>query len=376
MTLAGSTIERLVAMLRGDSVTPVRDDRAGAELIEAGTAHGLLPLLARHLHTTDLNAWPPAVRKVAHREPALSAALELMRRQELLAVLDALAGRGIRPILLKGSALAYTHYEDPSLRPSFDVDLLVPRSDMDAVGEVMRARGYARPHQVTGELVMHQLDFARRDEHGVLHAFDFHWKLLNRQAVADMLSYGEMDREARPIPPLGEHARGLSPVHALLLACVHRVVHHSADERLIWLYDIHLLTEALTEDESSRFASHATSRAVSAVCLDGLEAASRVLGTRVPAALVDTLHEAATRDGAEPSAAFLRRCDNRIDELVSDLRALPAWSQRLRLVYEHAFPPPSYMTGTYMVSNRVWLPALYTHRIVRGAWRWLRRDSR
>ena len=61
---------------------------------------------------------------------------------------------------------------------------------------------------------------------------------------------------------------------------------------------------------------------------------------------------------------------------MSDLRALPGWGYRARLMYQHAFPPPSYIAGMYMVSSRAWLPALYTHRIVRGAWRWFRTGSR
>ena len=43
--------------------------------------------------------------------------------------------------------------------------------------------------------------------------------------------------------------RGLSPVHALLVACIHRVAHHRGTERLIWLLDIHLLASRLEERE-------------------------------------------------------------------------------------------------------------------------------
>ena len=261
----------------------------------------------------------------------------------------------MRPLLLKGSALAYTLYTTPAHRPRFDSDLLVRHEDMTRVAEVMTGRGYRCPDQVTGELVMHQVDYARKDSQGVWHVYDFHWKVANRQAVAGVLSFDELARDGESIAALGPHARGLSRVHALLLACVHRVAHHPSDDRLIWIYDIHLLAETLSPREAELFGALAVARSVSAV-LDRL-AGDRAAG--VP----------------EPSAALLAPPRSRIDEMLGDLRALPGWSRRARLVYEHAFPPPGYITGAYMV-NRVWLPALYTHRIVRGVWRWIRNRSR
>ena len=376
MIVTTSPIEAtLAAIIRGDDVAPPAGPETGAEFLEAATHHGLRTLVAERLGSS-LAHWPAAVRSALTREPVLGAALEALQQRELRIVLERLASHGVSPLLLKGSALAYTLYDSPGLRPRFDTDLLVRREDMEVVAEVMTGRGYVRPNQVTGELVMHQVDYARKDSHGVWHVYDFHWKLANRQAVAGMLSFEELTRDAEPIAVLGPHARGLSRVHALLLACVHRVAHHPSDERLIWIHDIHLLTEALSPAEVASFGALAADRSVRALCADGLAAATRWFGTRVPEGLLERLALHDPSGGTEASAALLEPPASRIHEIWSDLRALPGWSHRVRLVYEHAFPPPSYMAGVYTVSSRVWLPALYTHRIVRGAWRWLRRSSR
>ena len=272
--------EALAAIVRGDSVAlPVAGD-AVAEFLEAATHHGLNALVAERLGRDRLHHAPAVVRAALGRELALGAALEALRQRELKEVLDLLASRGVSPLLLKGSALAYTHYGNPEHRPRFDTDLLVGRDDMDAVAEVMARRGYVRPNQVTGELVMHQLDYARKDAQGLWHVYDFHWKLANRQAVADMLSHDELAREAVAVESLGPHARGLGSVHALMLACVHRVAHHASNERLIWIYDIHVLTEALSPAEVAAFAALAVDRSVSAICADGLAAAHRWFRTR------------------------------------------------------------------------------------------------
>lgn len=373
-------LETLAAIIRGDAavrsfVEGTRVEGTGAEFLEAATRHGVRALVVERVGH-GLERGPAIVQAALGRELALGAALEALRQRELREVLDLLASRGIRALVLKGSALAYTLYANAVHRPRFDTDLLVRREDMDAVAEVMTGCGYARPNQVTGELVMHQRDYVRKDPQGVWHVYDFHWKLANRQAVAGMLSYDELAREATPIEGLGPHARGLSRVHALMVACVHRVAHHSSDERLIWIYDIHLLTEALSPSEAASFGGLAVERSVSAICADGLAAAGHWFRTRVPGGLMEQLTAGQPTAVREPSAALLQIQGSRFEEVLSDLRALPGWARRARLVCEHAFPPPRYITGMYMVSNRAWLPALYTHRIVRGAWRWLRRGSR
>lgn len=373
---ARPVLDTLAAIVRGDTVALPVAEGALAELLDAATHHGLNALVAERLGRGGLERAPAVVRTALGRELALGAALEALRQRELKDVLDLLASRGVSPLLLKGSALAYTHYANAAHRPRFDTDLLVCRDDMAAVGEVMALRGYGRPNQVTGELVMHQLDYARKDAQGLWHVYDFHWKLANRQAVADMLSHDELMREAIAVDALGPHARGLGSVHALMLACVHRVAHHASNERLIWIYDIHLLVEALSPAQAAAFAALAVDRSVSAICADGLAAAHRWFRTRVPVGLLDQLTAGQSADTPEASAALLHVHGSRIDEILSDLRALPGWGCRARLMYEHAFPPPSYIAGMYMVSNRAWLPALYTHRIVRGAWRWFRAGSR
>ena len=81
----------------------------------------------------------------------------------------------------------------------------------------------------------------------------------------------------------------------------------------------------------------------------------------------------AAADGHEPSAAFLSRDRAQFATLVSDLRALPSWSDRGRLLREHLCPPSAYMRQVYAPSSRAPLPALYVWRAVRGAWRWLAR---
>ncbi len=72
----------------------------------------------------------------------------------------------------------------------------------------------------------------------------------------------------------------------------------------------------------------------------------------------------------EPSARYLDR--GRLHHLVTDIRSLSNWPDRLRLAREHLFPPAEYILKKYAVSQRVWLPALYLRRGMQGIWRLIR----
>ena len=364
-------VDRLAACLRGEP--ELLDGLSAGDVLAAAAWHGVTPLLAQRLDTRADVAGH--LQASLQKERALGGALEMLRQRETLRVLGALADAGVLPMVVKGSALAYWLYRDPSLRPRFDTDLLVRKEEAPAVAEVMTTLGYGRPAQVTGEMVMHQVDYVRKDAAGIWHVFDFHWKISNRQAVADTLTLDDVEAGALLIPELGPAARGPSRVHSLALACVHRIAHHSADERLIWLYDIHLLAGGLSGAETDAFIHLARERSVTLICADGLLAARRMLGTSLPPGLLERLTPAGVAVAPEPSALLLTDEPTLARELLSDLKAV-SWPERVRLIREHAFPPATYMSAAYTVSNRAWLPALYTHRLVRGAWRLLRGAAR
>jgi hypothetical protein len=171
------------------------------------------------------------------------------------------------------------------------------------------------------------------------------------------------------VPSLGAHARAPHSLHALLLACVHRVAHHAGDENFLWLYDIRLLAESLSNAEAAEFVMFATERRVAAVCADSLRVAAAATGTRLPVPLRSWLDRAPWQGTLEPTAMFLQP-RREVDHLVSDLGSLPTLAARTRLVWQHLFPGPGYMLHKYGAHTRWLLPYLYLKRIVQGAPRW------
>jgi hypothetical protein len=345
------------------------------EVLAACDHHGVTALVYRQLQrSSDDWDWPGAVTRELAVRSRLVAVVEEVRRRETMAVLEVLGTARIRPILLKGTPLAYTLYETPSLRPRADTDLLVPREQTEDVRHVLEAQGYRATAFCAGEYVFCQFELRRSDELGVVHAFDVHWKISTQSTFADVLTYGELAGEALPVPALGLHARTAPAYQALLLACVHPAMHHRNDDCLVWSMDIHRLVDKCSLAEMGAFAVLAVAKGVAVICAHELRRAAATFGTSVPSDVMSYLE---MRIGREPSAVYLEPSRRWHHELVSNVRGLRDWRSRLALLREIALPPPGYMRRAYGVEDGWFsaaaLPVLYLHRGASGAWKVLTR---
>lgn len=368
------------------TIEPAGDDlvRALSRVLDGdtrGLASGDMDALvdAAHRHGVGSLAWQALSASAGEGlvlrqrlEPSVLAAVarELLRQAELRRVLRAVALGGGRVVVFKGSALAYTAYAQPWMRPRTDTDLLGASTDASAITAALVACGYARSDALsTGTLVSHQVAFERTDPSGLHHVIDLHWKVVNPQVLADAIAFEEIWDHSRPAVALGPDARVPAPVHSTLIACVHRLAHHQQDDRLIWLHDLKLLAGSFNAAHWEAFANLAAGRRVSAICLDGLSASHRRLGLPLPSELVERLRDAGR---SEPSRVYVTGAVQRRHVLASDLAELRSWRARWALIREHAFPPAAYMRQKYGVTSGHWLPPLYARRLLAGAWKWLR----
>jgi hypothetical protein len=342
-------------------------------LARVAAQHGVLPLVSERL--SALTPVPAALREHFQTEASRHAAMDLLREAELHSLVKNVSGAPIGALLMKGAQLAYSHYPRPDLRPRLDTDLLIPERAAPVMRAALEQLGYESSGHVSGRFVMSQACFVKRREKLPLHAVDVHWRIANPQAFTDVLRYEELAASAVPVPRLSHAARGLSDVHASIVACIHRVAHHFDSNRLIWLYDIHLLSSTLDVAGWSAFVQLAVDRRVAGVCRQSLVRAAETFGSTVPADVFTSLGDASGR-ASEPTVRYLssqatgRR---QWDVLVEDLRALRSWAHRWQLVREHVFPPARYMREVYAPASRAPLSFLYARRALVGARKWLLR---
>lgn len=293
-------------------------------------------------------------------------ALELLRCRELRQIVAAFHAASVPMLLLKGAGLAYTVYAAPHSRPACDIDLFIAPDTLAAGERALIGLGYSRRLEPDVELASGQRHYERDDLLGK-QVVDLHWRVSNVRLFAAMLSFEEAWRASVSVPRLGESARTLGPIDALLFACVHRVAHHYDDPDLLWLWDIHLLCRGITDAEADAILKRAASRHICSVVARSLSLTQSEFGTTVPAGLIDLLRTAGRH---EDGAQFLGGGIRQVDVLRSDLAA-GSMRTNLRLLREHLFPPPVYMRRTYARWPAVFLPAAYLHRICRGVPKWL-----
>jgi len=367
-----SDVERLLRRILRGAIPPwpaSADITLEQRFLDACREHGVAALVHHRARTApDWPDWPATVRAGLARETAMQSALDMLREEEVVAVLEGLHAAGIETVLLKGTALAYSHYARSSLRPRCDTDLLIPPEKRKVAARALEAMGYRRPNAVSGRLVSYQDGFHRIDGK-VAHVVDVHWRINNSQIFARAFGFDTALARSVPVPQLGPHARALSPPHALLLACMHRAAHLRADSadgnRLVWLYDVHLLANAMTPEGWLQFRELCVVTQMRQVSLDAFAAAHRAFATALPAELLAELAAPARR---ELSADYLDAGPARI--LLTDLRALVSWRDRMTLLRETCFPDARYVLAQYGARTRLALPWWYLRRAIDGIGRW------
>lgn len=359
----------LAALLRGEAAAwPAAAD--SEVVLRRVRYHGVAALLHERLRGgTD---WPAELVRAVREDTRHAAMWELRHQQVLGALLGALAGRGVRPLLFKGTALAYGLYGNPVWRMRGDTDLIVGREDLAPTREALAAQGFRRDLDAAGEVMSHAENWTFAGAETGMHAVDLHRRLVSGAMLSGLFGYAELLAASRALPCLGAAAFGLGHVHALLLACLHRAKHdrspyysdgvaYLGGDRLIWLYDIHLLAGALTAADWHMFTALARTRGLSDVCRGALQATAAHLGTRLPPTVPSALDVGGR---SEPVAAYLAA--DRLRALAMDLRAVDGVTDRLQYLRELCLPPVPYMRAKYAEARVTWLPWLYARRVVEG----------
>lgn len=297
---------------------------------------------------------------------------ELRHFELLTRVLAQMALAGVQPILFKGTALAYGLYPDGVLRTRGDTDFIIPPESRTVVQKVLQGINFELGSGVSGEHISYQSSYTWAQVNGGYHTLDVHWRINNSELLSRLFTYEELLAHARSLPNLGPHALAAGPVHALLLACMHRATHkqnpyyvdgvaYYSGDRLIWLYDIHLLLGVLTPAEIDDFVCLARTKGLRAVCLEGIERAQTSFHTSVPPELIAVLRAPGP---VEAPARYLS--GGLWIQKWMDIQALGNRHNRIRYARELLFPPANYMRHKYPNAGSGGIGWLYLRRAVGG----------
>lgn len=383
--------ELICAALRGERPCwPAEaNDSFAAFFLSRSAYHGVQALLHQRFHAEAgffETAWPNTILD-ACKDSAIGQAMWEMRHQQLLRqVVATLTNSGVRPIFFKGTALAYDLYSSPHLRTRGDTDIIIPLDAREKVGAALESLGFTCWFGAKGDLVSHTAICSREDAATGVHELDLHWRISNAQILSRLFSYEELRVAAAPLPALSADAIAAGRVHALLLACMHRAGHrqcpyfvddveHYGGDRLIWLYDIHLILGELSSAQYEELVAIAERKGLGGVCLEGVEEARACFHTSVP----EGVRSALARMG--PAEAVSRYLDGSVMyQYYANFLAVDGAANKVRFLGQLLFPSEEYMRRTYPRVKPDWLPWLYARRtaieIAKRIYRTLSRERR
>lgn len=327
--------------------------------LEQARYHGVEAMVCRLLKSTSM--WeeiPGQVQDELVQALRYQAVLEMVRRQDLLALLRKFQDVGIFVLLLKGGALSYTHYPDPYLRSRCDTDIFISPDAITRVHDIFQDLGY----QCRGpKYKSHQFTYSKKTTGGIVVTYDVHWRVSNVSKYAHILSFEKGMKYSIPIPAL-DNCLTLYPEQALMLACLHRAANPDHDpDRLIWLYDIHLLVSGMPESRMLQFSRNAVKESMQSVCLDAIGKSRDCFATQVP----DCIYEILLAPSGKYSIGQ-RFEDSYLGLIIDDLRCLPDTGTRLALLRELLVPSAEELLRKYNKHNVFWIPVLYGRYLLQG----------
>jgi hypothetical protein len=207
----------------------------------------------------------------------------------------------------------------------------------------------------------HQFTVTRKVDPGYVVRFDIHWRIQNLPRFAQTISFEEAYARSVQHEQISG-TRVLDSADALLLACMHRWGNERHDrDRLIWIYDIHLLVSSLDESQLREFTLSAVSRNVQQACLDGVSRARELFHTSVPGEVLEMLGSPESK-----RTLYRRFAESYFGLVVDDWRYLPNRHARLVLLQELLLPSTEALMQKYHKTSKYWLPYLYLRRVVGG----------
>lgn len=255
--------------------------QGGAEgLPEVAARHGLAAFVAWKLSKAGVQL--PGDAGASLSRTAFGARMKAQRIRALtVQVLDALASRGIAPVVLKGAALANRIYPDPLTRLSTDVDVWVQPGEVALASAALVQLGLTEVEapEDPDDPSEHQRVFS-----GPPGVVELHFRALSTFGSPVEASEGRAHAVEDALD--GRRYLRLPPEDELAYLCVH-AAHHFL-QRLGWLLDLALYLESV-EVDWDRFVDACRRTGHPELCHVSLDAVHRALGAPVPEAVLEAL---------------------------------------------------------------------------------------
>lgn len=182
----------------------------------------LAPLLFRRVEERSASVPPEALERLRDaftREVGLA----FFRLRQLGELVDGLASAGIPCLVLKGPAVAQEAYGDPALRSMSDLDVLVPRPQVEEAEAALFALGYSGSRDAWEDVFPKHYHLSYRKP-GALVQLELHWHL-HRPTLPFHIPIDEIWSRSRTAELAGRRVQVMEATDQFLYLCVHIAKH-------------------------------------------------------------------------------------------------------------------------------------------------------
>ncbi|WP_185960230.1 nucleotidyltransferase family protein [Erythrobacter insulae] len=370
-------------ILAGAPIPAWPDDLTGADVIALATQrleyHGIALLIAQS--DTKAPNWPSPLSKALSDQARLQAIWESDHAAAITRLIDRLHHADFQTIMMKGTALAYSVYQDPALRRRGDTDLLIESMSRENVRRIFLQCGF----QSGRDKRALQETWVCHSRSGFTHQVDLHWDASSSMAIAAAIGRDHPRQRTMPLPRLSSQAVGTGPIDSFIQICINRTGHeafgyHIEDgkvldgDRLIWALDLHYLAADFTPQDWQNLARISKNWGAAKAVASALDFASQMLGTQCPPDGLGKLEEAANEDGI--ICIYYASSTSTVHRFKMDFAAAPTFSAKLKLITERVLPDRTFMGERYPESDHLPLAALHLRRMLDAAARMLLGRSR
>lgn len=324
--------------------------------------------LARQHGVASLLYWqaghhiPAKVREGLQRDFYVAAARAMVAERRLASVLETLEAASVPALVIKGPAIA-AWYPDPALRPYGDLDVLVPRTQLDEAVGALEGLGYHCTYSRAWSLEYgYDVPMARDDGRSVV---ELHWRLDYSEGVGH-LPVKDLWERAVPCPLGGQAGLQLEAVDTVLHLCSHAAIKHRAHLGLRPLCDLTQITREWESVEWKRLARRASDYGLARPVYLMLALAQQALGLAVPVEVMSALLPPGSTPLPPNLAVLLLDTPLRSQMVNVPVAMVQAGAEatlmgRLRRLLWHLFLPRDGMAVIYRIpadSPRIWLTYL------------------
>ena len=304
-------------------------------------AHGVLALIGHWPQTQAALLDHSSHTQLVRAEHAKTALLDALHSAALGELGQTFANSAIRGLVIKGAALARSHYPSPGLRPRVDTDLYIDPTQIVHAHEILLAMSWQPVASNFSSVVLPERTYQKRFSGAVI-SLDVHWALSARLLLARALPFETLYAKSVAFDETG-HWHMPCAVDALLIAAVHRIGHHRDQERFIWLYDVHLLWQAMTPMQQEQTLGRAEQAKLCAIVLDALVASQALFHTEISLEQLARLQSVKN----EPGTALL---NEKLSDFAFDWR-FASWRERHALIKQRVWAEPEYLRSRFNASK-------------------------